>query len=708
MNAALEKLANMEKLDVQTRVWRDKVREMAYDIEDCIDVFMHHLGQGDDKEGLFHKTAWRIRKLRVRYQIANKIQEIRARVVEQSESRERYKIVESEATPAVPPVDPRVQAMFKDAKRLVGIDGLRDEITEVLMEEGDSNFGQLKVVSIMGFGGLGKTTLANQVYTTIKNEFQCKAFVSFSRSPDIAKILKDILSGVGYVMNMSDDVDKLLMALTQHLADKRYLIVIDDIWSITDWNIIKCAFLQNRKGSRVILTTRIQEVATACSSEFQGHLYEMQPLKNHDSRRLFFKRLFNTEDSCPNKYREISEDMLRKCRGVPLAITSIASLLATHGKDIEKWEKIQHSIGYELETHPTMEWMRHVLSLSYNDLPHYLRTLYLGTYPEDYQIMKVDLVRQWIAEGFVPEKQGLDLEEVAEGYFNELINRNMIQPVDSSASGEVWTCQVHDLKLDLILLKCKEENFINTIDGLHNMRVTSQVRRICHQIHTENIPSGTERMSLSQVRSYMFYRAAKCALILSKFELLRVLNLELDSYGGGPDSTGFDLSGISHLFLLRYLKVRGFHLRLPKKFGKLQHLMTLDVTSNWLDSTNPSLDVASLSSLRHLILPRNPKCLELRNGVRKLKNLQTLLWFDISMNAVETIRHLSELTNLRELSLMDKGATREQDSDTRALKHDTMAASLRTLGNNNLRALSTSFSAGKSLHHPPTYGGWTT
>ncbi|CAN6333888.1 unnamed protein product, partial [Urochloa humidicola] len=498
-------------------------------------------------------------------------------------SRDRYRIVEPEATPAVPPVDPRVQAMFEDAKRLVRIDGPSDEIAQLLKEEGDSNFGQLKVVSIVGFGGLGKTTLANQVYTKIKNEFQCKAFVSVSRSPDMAKILKDMLSGVGCSMNMIDDVDKLLLAFTQHIADKRYLIVIDDIWSIMDWNIIKCAFLQNRKGSRVILTTRIQEIATTCCSEFQGHLYEMQPLNNHDSRRLFFKRLFNTEDSCPNKYMEISEEILRKCRGVPLAITSIASLLATHGKDIEKWEKIQHSIGYELETNPTMEWMRHVLRLSYNDLPQHLKTclLYLGTYPEDNQIMKVDLVRQWIAEGFVAEKYGLDIEEVAEGYFNELINRNMIQPVDSSASGEVWTCQVHDLMLDLILLKCKEENFICTIDALHNnMTVTSQVRRISHQIHTENIPSATERMSLSQVRSYMFYRAAKCALALSKFKLLRVLNLELDSYGGGPDSTGFDLSGISHLFLLRYLKVRGFRLRLPRKFGKLQHLMTLDLALN--------------------------------------------------------------------------------------------------------------------------------
>jgi len=222
MNAALEKLADMEKMDVQTRVWRDKVREMAYDIEDCIDVFMHHLGQGDDKDGLFHKTARKIRKLRVRYQIANKIQELKARVVEQSQSRDRYKIADAADTPAVPPIDPRVQAMFEDAKRLVGIDGPRDEITQWLMEEGDTS-EQLKVVSIVGFGGLGKTTLANQVYREIKGEFQCTAFVSVSRNPDMPKILKDMLSGLGHGnMDMTYDEKTLLMALREHLADKRY------------------------------------------------------------------------------------------------------------------------------------------------------------------------------------------------------------------------------------------------------------------------------------------------------------------------------------------------------------------------------------------------------------------------------------------------------------------------------------------------------
>ena len=221
----------------------------------------------------------------------------------------------------------------------------------------------------------------------------------------------------------------------------------------------------------MITTTRNQEVGTACCFPSQGYVYQMQPLNELHSRRLFFKRLFDTEDSCPEQFREISHDMLRKCKGVPLAITSIASLLANH-MHVDIWEKIHNSLGSELYTNPTLEWMRHVLSLSYNDLSHELKTclLYLGTYPEDYQIRKYELVRKWIAEGFVREKHGLDMQEAAVSCFNELINRSMIQPCfNEDDFGEVLTCQFHDLMLELIVSKCKEENFITIIDRKFTM-----------------------------------------------------------------------------------------------------------------------------------------------------------------------------------------------------------------------------------------------
>ena len=123
-------------------------------------------------------------------------------------------------------VDPRLPAMYEDAKRLVGIDGPREEISKLLMGEGGSHSGQLKVLSIVGFGGLGKTTLANQVHSKIKNEFECRGFVTVSRTPHMPKILKDILFEVGYRdMEMGDDVQKLIEILRESLTTKRYVFI---------------------------------------------------------------------------------------------------------------------------------------------------------------------------------------------------------------------------------------------------------------------------------------------------------------------------------------------------------------------------------------------------------------------------------------------------------------------------------------------------
>ncbi|KAG2534806.1 hypothetical protein PVAP13_9NG085700 [Panicum virgatum] len=453
------------------------------------------------------------------------------------------------------------------------------------------------------------------------------------------KIMKDILSRVGYggTKEMEDDVQNLVEILRAQLTNKRYLIIIDDLWSTRDWHTIECAFVENNNGSRVITTTRIQDVAIACCYPSQGHVFQMQLLNELHSSTLFFKRLFGTQDGCPEQLRKISNDMLRKCKGVPLAITSIASLLANQSMHVETWEKIRNSMGSGLDTNPTMEWMSHVLSLSYNDLSHELKTclLYLGVYPEDHAIGKFDLVRKWIAEGFVRERHGLDLEEAAENCFNELINRSMIKPF-FNAHGEVQGCQVHDLMLDLIISKCKKENFMTIIDRNFAMIGALQVRRISHQFHNRDIALVIERVTQSQVRSCKFFSAADCMPLLSKFELLRVLDMDGPGSYVRPEYMCLDLTAINHLFLLRYLKVSYFRLVLPKKFGKLKHLTTLDIESTILCPWDQFSDFTSLSSLRHLILPSQFGDVVRINGLSKLCNLRTLINFRIRPSLIRT------------------------------------------------------------------------
>ena len=237
MNALLQKLAAAEKLDVQVQVWRDNIRELSYDIEDCIDMFMlmqKKLNHGDShstdtsikgKTGNFVKMIiGKVKKLWSGFQMANQIHELKARVVEESERRLRYKYDESISVAGKVEIDPRLPALYVEAEKLVGIDGPMQNLMDWLMKDGSTQ-QQLRMVSIVGFGGLGKTTLANQVYGKIKSRFDCTAFVPVSRSPIIKKILRDLLTELGSSKSHSssddDDERQLINEVRAYLQDKR-------------------------------------------------------------------------------------------------------------------------------------------------------------------------------------------------------------------------------------------------------------------------------------------------------------------------------------------------------------------------------------------------------------------------------------------------------------------------------------------------------
>ncbi|XP_066364990.1 disease resistance protein RGA5-like [Miscanthus floridulus] len=169
---------------------------------------------------------------------------------------------------------------------------------------------------------------------------------------------------------------------------------------------------------------------------------------------------------------------------------------------------------------------------------------------------------------------------------------------------------------------------------------------VCRAWGVTNMPLTVESVNASTVRSYISFSVADRMPPLSKFELLRVLDMEDDSL---PRRCLF-LSAVNHFFLLKYVRVHGFLLELPKKFGKLKHLMTLDMPNSWLYGSSEQLvDFNSLSSLRHLRLPEG---VVFKNGLSKLCNLHDLSKFDVGTNSIECIRDLGEFTNLRNLNVM--------------------------------------------------------
>ncbi|CAN6166040.1 unnamed protein product [Urochloa humidicola] len=281
---------------------------------------------------------------------------------------------------------------------------------------------------------------------------------------------------------------------------------------------------------------------------------------------------------------------------------------------------MMHSFRFQLETSPALEWMRHVFDLGYNDLSLDLKTcmLYLGIYPEDYQILKDDLLRRWMAEGFITERHGDCQEEIAESYINELINRNMIQIAEFDDCGEVFSVRVHDLLLEYIILKSTEQNFITTINDKHSTKGSFEVRRLSLHVSNSENYEVLENMALTQARSFNLWGHAQWLLSLKKFRLLRVLHLDIF----GSENRHYDMSPISSLFQLRYLRTRGILCEklLQTQLRNLEQLRTLEVVVSQVEYFR--LDPRMLpSTLWHLDLKGGAK---LDGEIGRLRDLRTL------------------------------------------------------------------------------------
>jgi RecA/RadA recombinase len=395
----------------------------------------------------------------------------------------------------------------------------------------EENIQQLRVISIFGFGGLGKTTLAMTIYQSLSakgGRFQCHAFVTVSQRFDVKMLMRDILVQIiqpvyqksfhepngATETSLEDllkgmeawDVGQLASMLRQQLENKIYLIVLDDVWSIAAWEAIRFSLPDSNNGSRILVTTRIRAVAHTCCFHEYDRAYEIEPLTDHESRDLFFKRIFGSTVNCPENLKEISEKILGKCGGAPLAIVSIAGLLVSKpvlSKD--QWQKIYSSLGSELETSPSLERLKKILELSYNDLPYHLKTcfLYLSVYPEDHVIRRKSVLRRWVAERFVTEKRGVSVFEVAESYFDEFINRSIIHPVDMSFTGKVKTFRVHDVMLEIIVSRSIEENFITLVGEQHTSVPREKIRRL--SVHSGDMKDIATSKMLSHVRSLSIF-----------------------------------------------------------------------------------------------------------------------------------------------------------------------------------------------------------
>ncbi|KAL6842967.1 hypothetical protein ACP4OV_027280 [Aristida adscensionis] len=434
-------------------------------------------------------------------------------------------------------------------------------------------------------------------------------------------------------------------------SEEVYLIIIDDVWSKSAWEKVRCALPQNNHNSRVLTTTRIESVAKSCCSDPDDHVYRIEPLNESDAKVLFFKRIFGHKDGCPPQLKEISDQILKKCCGSPLAIISIASLLASKPVMLkEQWEKLLVSIGSALETNPDLE--------------------------EDFKIERDSLIQQWIAEGFVGVERGLSVEDVAEGYFNELINRSMVQPMDINCDGRAHACRVHDVMLELILSKAIEENFVSLVGG-HPFptKLQSNVRRLSIQCNPETART-LGGMNLYHTRSLTSSVRPHLVPPLSEFRILRVLNLE-----GCQGLSENYLKEIGGLFHLKYLSLRRTWIsNLPPQIGDLQTLETLDIRDTNIEELPGT--ITGLVQLKYVLSGGYSwGKIKIPDGIGNMASLRAISGFDICRSSTNAVQDVGYLRSVRELAI------NWTDFTSGNMKHqEAMLRTLRKLGTSNLQS----------------------
>jgi hypothetical protein len=384
---------------------------------------------------------------------------------------------------------------------------------------------------------------------------------------------------------------------------------------------------------------------------------------------VFF--LLFTDSRISTEMEKLGKEMVGRCGGLPLAIIVLGGLLASKPTFYE-WDTVRQNINSYLRKAKGKEQhlgVSEVLALSYYELPYQLKPcfLHLAHFPQNQEIQTKKLTRTWVAEGIISlvQNAGDDgeeaLEDVAQRYLTELVERCMIQVVEKSSTGRIRTVQMHNLMRDLCVSKAYQENFLDMIDSRNmdqastsKVRPTGEVRRVALYLDQE-----VDSFLLNKLKSHKHLRSILCyhdktarlsewssmKSVFKKCKLLRVLNLE-----GIQCQMGKLPKEIGYLIHLRFLSLRNTKIdELPNSIGNLKCLQTLDLLTGNSTVQIPNV-ITNMEKLRHLYLPES--C---GNDVEKwqlsnLKNLQTLVNFPAEKCDV---KDLMKLTNLRKLVIDD-------------------------------------------------------
>ncbi|KAL1538104.1 putative late blight resistance protein R1A-3 isoform X2 [Salvia divinorum] len=568
----------------------------------------------------------------------------------------RHQLLHAKSTPP-----DGLSSSIEQKKRMVGADDVLLEMKDKLT----SDCRDLRIVPVVGMGGSGKTTLAMSTYQDrlVKEHFHVCAWATISQDFSIREMLVEVLRQLDQYAGENLSEGELGEVLYKHFFGRKYLIVLDDMWSVEAWDGVRRFLPDNKNGSRIVVTTRLSNLASNLPN---SNRIEMNLLDEAHSWDLFSSIVFG-EEGCPLEMEKIGKKIVRTCKGLPLSIVVIGGFLAKSKRTSEFWESIEENLNSIVNLEGD-ECCLKILHMSYRQLPVYLKPcfLYMGLFPEDQVIRASRLVKLWVSEGLLKPASGKTLEEIAREYLKDLADRNLILIDELGITGNIKHCKIHDLLRDLCLREARKERFCSVVTRLATPEGMVNAQRRIAISKNEDI---NDSLSMSVVRSLMWnlelgqvppplsFRLlrvlASCRYPLPEFQenMFELVNSRFLAFSAPSPVLEFPLP-IGVFWNLQTLIVNGFYTyTAPADIWSMPHIRHVQFrTGLYLPDPPNGHDEVVLGNLQTLERIENFSCSE--RVVKRIPNIQKLgIYYDYDENLDDDRYCLSNLEFLDKLEI---------------------------------------------------------
>jgi len=654
-------------------LWVKKLKDVAYDVVDLLDdvhldAEKYKIGSDyDGNHGIGHYFCSKPKSFLFRCKMARKVKGIKVRFAAIVKQRSDINTILHNL-----PLDYYVMSRNRGTAELSLLSSVeeskiprrdkeKDEIISKLVEcsAGDNGW----IVSIVGLGGSGKTTLAKYICNDnmVKQHFNDTIFrIHVSQEFHMEKLISKLFEAITKQKSENHARQHMVEKISKMLSGKKFLLVLDDAWheDKDDWEQFMLHVNTGAPGSKILLTTRNQKVAGAVKST---HIFHLTFLSDYESWSLFLKCSGWAEKDLGSEFIWVGKEIVKRCGGVPLAIKTLGSVLYDK-KDINTWKAIKESNLWNVET--INERVFASLKLSYFHLADNLKQCFTfcSIFPKGYKIIKNHLIAQWMAHGFINTMNKGDPEDIGSDYFDSLVKVGFLQDSFQIWYNDQLVYKMHDLIHDLTRLVLQDE-LATSVPNTITTNCTPRCRYLSLMSSAEKVGKGLfdkvraiyvyggdtsfdkSIKSSFYIRSVILQSTVVGQFSILKSEYLGYLEICHISFTEFPEA----ISGCWNLQALHVMYCGGF-MRLPESIGKLRKLRTLELLiCNDFESLPQS--IGDCRELRSLQLYFCANLREMPNSICKLENLKVLhIAASPAMQQLPS-KMVGELSNLQTLNL---------------------------------------------------------